>query len=98
MDAKKFERNEKIKSIIAISIFVILFVAIIFAWVTGRNAPSETQTKDITIYTANGEKMAEYKGVTNVIIDSRGGYIHFVYDGKDYKYINCPIEIEENSQ
>ncbi len=97
MDVKKFERNEKTKSIIAISIFVILFVAIIFVFVTGFDTPPK-QTKDITIYTANGEKMAEYKGATNVITDSRGGYIHFICDGKDYKYINCPIEIEENSQ
>ncbi len=98
MDAKKFEKIEKIKSIIAITIFVMLCIAIIFVFVTGFDTPPKTQTKDITVYTANGEKMAEYKGVTNVITDSSGGYINFIYDGKKYRYINCFIEVEENLQ
>ncbi len=97
MDEKKFRKTVKIKSAIAITIFVILCIAAIFVLVTGFDIPPKTQTnKDITIYTANGEKIAEYKGATNVITDSRGGYIDFICDGKNYKYINCFIEVKEN--
>lgn len=98
MDAKKFEKTEKIKNAIAITIFVIFCIAAIFVLVTGFDIPPKTQTKDITIYTANGEKLAEYKGATNVITDSSGGYIHFICDGEDYRYINCSIEVKENLQ
>lgn len=77
---------------------MILCTAAIFILVTGFDIPSETQTKDITIYAANGEKIAEYKGATDVMIDSRDSYISFICDGKKYKYINCFTEVKENLQ
>lgn len=98
MDAKKFEKTEKIKSAIAIIIFVILCIAAIIIFVIGFDIPSKTQTKDINIYATNGQRIAEYKGATDVTTDSRGGYINFICDGKKYRYINCPIEIKENLQ
>ena len=98
MNAAKFKRDETIKSVIAITLLVIFCIAVIFVAITGCDIPSETQTKDITIYTTNGEKMAEYKGATYVITDNRGSYISFVYDGENYKYINCFIEVKESSQ
>lgn len=98
MDEKKFIRNVKIKSAIAITIFVIFCIAAIFVLVTGFDIPPKTQTKDITIYTVNGAKIAEYKGSTNVTTDSRGSYIDFICDGKNYRYINCFIEVKENLQ
>lgn len=90
--------NEKIRNAFVISIFVILCAGIILVLVDGFNRPPKTQSKDITIYTTNGEKMAEYKDATNITTDSCGSYIDFIYDGEHYKYINCLIEVKENSQ
>ena len=92
---------KKLKNAIAITILVVFCVAIFFVLVTGvffGKLSPKTQTKDITIYASNGERIAEYKDATNITTDSRGGYIDFICDGKNYKYINCFIEVKESSQ
>lgn len=45
----------------------------------------------ITIYTADGNVLAEYEG--NIDIEANdGGYVIFDYDGKPYMYYNCFVE------
>ena len=45
----------------------------------------------VTIYTANGNIIAEYKGIFD-IEDNDGGYVLFDYNGKRYTYYNCFVE------
>lgn len=47
--------------------------------------------RTITVYTANGDKIAEYKGKID-IAENDGGYIKFDYKGKRYVYYNCFVE------
>lgn len=47
--------------------------------------------RTVTIYTANGEIIAQYKGKID-IEDTEGGYVKFDYDGKRYIYYNCFVE------
>ena len=45
----------------------------------------------ITVYTANGEVIAQYKGKIDIEAN-QGGYIKFDYKGKRYIYYNCFVE------
>jgi hypothetical protein len=47
--------------------------------------------RTITIYTADGEVLAEYKGKIDIETND-GGYIKFDLDGKRYIYYNCFVE------
>ena len=47
--------------------------------------------RTITVYTANGDVIAEYKGKID-IQESEGGYVKFDYNGKRYIYYNCFVE------
>ena len=47
--------------------------------------------RTITIYTANGDKIAEYSGKID-IEGNDGGYVLFDYNGKRYTYYNCFVE------
>jgi hypothetical protein len=47
--------------------------------------------RTITVYTANGEIIAQYKGKID-IQESEGGYVKFDFNGKRYIYYNCFIE------
>lgn len=46
--------------------------------------------REIKVYTANGEVIAEYKG--KIDIESDNGYVKFDYKGKRYMYYNCFVE------
>lgn len=45
----------------------------------------------VTIYTANGDVIAEYQGKIDIEAND-GGYIKFDFDGKRYIYYNCFVE------
>ena len=45
----------------------------------------------ITVYTADGKKIAEYKGKIDIDTND-GGYVKFDYKGKRYIYYNCFVE------
>lgn len=45
----------------------------------------------ITVYTADGKKIAEYKGKIDIDTND-GGYVKFDYKGKRYMYYNCFVE------
>ena len=47
--------------------------------------------RTITVYTAEGEIIAQYKGKID-IEGNDGGYVIFDYDGKRYTYYNCFVE------
>ena len=47
--------------------------------------------RTITVYTANGEIIAQYKGKID-IAESEGGYVKFDFEGKRYIYYNCFVE------
>ena len=44
----------------------------------------------ITVYTADGNQIAQYEG--RIDIDSADGYVKFDLDGKRYIYYNCFVE------
>lgn len=47
--------------------------------------------RTITVYTANGDIIAEYKGKIDIQAND-GGYLKFDYNGKRYVYYNCFVE------
>lgn len=47
--------------------------------------------RTVTVYTANGDIIAQYKGRID-IEGNDGGYVLFDYDGHRYTYYNCFVE------
>lgn len=47
--------------------------------------------RTVTVYTANGDVIAEYKGRIDIETND-GGYVKFDFDGKRYIYYNCFVE------
>ena len=47
--------------------------------------------RTVTVYTADGEVIAQYTGKID-LEDNEGGYVIFDYDGKRYTYYNCFVE------
>lgn len=47
--------------------------------------------RTITVYTANGDVIAEYSGIID-IETADGGYVKFDFEGKRYIYYNCFVE------
>lgn len=47
--------------------------------------------RTITVYTANGDIIAQYEGKID-IQESQGGYVKFDFEGKRYIYYNCFVE------
>ena len=53
-------------------------------WTGGLN-------RTVTVYTANGDVIAQYTGKID-IETSEGGYVKFDLNGKRYIYYNCFVE------
>lgn len=47
--------------------------------------------RTITVYTADGKVLAQYKGKIDIETKD-GGYVKFDYNGKRYIYYNCFVE------
>ena len=47
--------------------------------------------RTITIYTADGKKLATYEGKIDIETND-GGYVKFDFNGKRYMYYNCFVE------
>ena len=45
----------------------------------------------VTVYTADGDIIAQYEGQIDIEAND-GGYIKFDFDGKRYMYYNCFVE------
>lgn len=61
------------------------------AFVDEKSNLSNGLERTVTVYTADGNILAQYEGKIDVA-DSDGGYIKFDYDGKRYIYYNCFVE------
>ena len=84
---------------------VVLVVALLFGmrWYfhsteSGRRAMVDQASnfgggmeRTVTVYTANGDVIAQYSGKID-IEGNDGGYVLFDYDGKRYIYYNCFVE------
>lgn len=51
--------------------------------------------RKVTVYTANGDIIAEYEGKIDIEAND-SGCVKFDYDGKRYIYYNCPVETIAN--
>ena len=92
----------KIISGILIAIFIVLLLYWML-WYYENTAAGQRELIDqksnfsngldriVTIYTANGDIIAQYKGKID-IEGNDGGYVLFDYNGKRYMYYNCFIE------
>ena len=47
--------------------------------------------RTVTVYTADGNVIAQYKGIID-IEGNDGGYVLFDFEGKRYAYYNCFVE------
>ena len=47
--------------------------------------------RTITVYTADGKKLATYEGKIDIDTND-GGYVKFDFNGKRYIYYNCFVE------
>ena len=92
-------------SVIAIVVSVLLVVALFFGmrWYFNSTASGQRALLDqksdfsngvervINVYTANGDKIATYKGKIDLDVND-GGYVKFDFNGKRYIYYNCFVE------
>lgn len=83
-------------------IFLIISLFIIIISFTGCSSLSRTFVdiksditggldRTITVYTANGDIIAQYTGKIDIETND-GGYLKFDYNGKRYIYYNCFVE------
>ena len=52
---------------------------------------SQGLERTVTVYTANGEIIAQYAGLIDIETND-GGYVKFDFEGKRYIYYNCFVE------
>lgn len=83
---------------IAVVLVTVLGCIVYMNTATGRRALIDQKSefnnginRTITVYTANGEPMAQYSGKIDIAAND-GGYVKFDFDGKRYIYYNCFIE------
>ena len=90
---------------ISVIVGVVLVFALLFCmfWYFNNTASGQRALLDqksnfengiertVTVYTANGEVIAQYTGKIDIDTND-GGYVKFDFDGKRYIYYNCFIE------
>ena len=59
-------------------------------WVDFKSDVGGGLDRTVTVYTADGNVIAEYKG--KIDIDSAEGTVKFDFEGKRYIYYNCFVE------
>ena len=78
--------------ITAISIISLTGCASLDRFVTDiKSNVGDGLNRTITVYTANGDIIAEYEGKID-IEESEGGYVKFDLNGKRYIYYNCFVD------
>lgn len=83
--------------VISIMLPCVLAIVIIFAVIhndSNRDA-SHSHDREVNIYSANGDLIANYNGEIN-INEIEDGYVEFSCDGKTYIYYNCLVETIED--
>lgn len=97
--------HETKHGITVIIVAAILIIALLFGlmWYFHNTAAGQRAMVDqksnlnngmyrtVTVYTANGDVIAEYTGVIDIEAND-GGYIKFDFEGKRYMYYNCFVE------
>lgn len=95
----------KMGKIAVLIVTVVLILALLFGmrWyfqntASGQRALIDSKSelnngidRTVTVYTANGEIIAQYSGKID-IEGNDGGYVLFDFDGKRYIYYNCFVE------
>ena len=90
---------------ISVIVGVVLIFALLFGmfWFFNNTASGQRALLDqksdfnngiertITVYTANGDVIAQYTGKIDIDTND-GGYVKFDFEGKRYIYYNCFIE------
>ena len=90
---------------ISVIVGVVLIFALLFGmfWFFNNTASGQRALLDqksdfnngiertITVYTANGDVIAQYTGKIDIETND-GGYVKFDFEGKRYIYYNCFIE------
>ena len=90
---------------ISVIVGVLLIFALLFGmfWYFNNTASGQRELLDqksnfnngiertVTVYTANGEVIAQYTGKIDIDTNN-GGYVKFDFEGKRYIYYNCFIE------
>lgn len=91
--------------IVSVIVCVVLIFALLFGmlWYFNNTASGQRKLLDqksnfnngiertVTVYTANGEVIAQYTGKIDIDTND-GGYVKFDFEGKRYIYYNCFIE------
>lgn len=61
------------------------------AWTDLKSDINGGLNRTITVYTANGDIIAQYQGKIDISTNN-GGYVKFDFNGKRYIYYNCFVE------
>ena len=89
-----------ISTVVSIGLVVALLVGMLWYFkntASGQRALVDEKSnisgieRSVTVYTANGDVIAEYKGKID-IETADGGYVKFDFGGKRYIYYNCFVE------
>jgi hypothetical protein len=90
---------------LTILICIVIIMAVLFGllWYFNNTASGQRALIDqksnlgngiertVTVYTANGEVIAQYEGLIDIETND-GGYVKFDFEGKRYIYYNCFVE------
>ena len=88
-------------AIVSLALIIGLFCG--FRWYFNNTASGQRALTDqkselanglnrtVTVYTADGNVIAQYKGIID-IEGNDGGYVLFDFEGKRYTYYNCFVE------
>lgn len=79
--------------IISVVVAILLILGLFFGmrWYFQKSDLDNGLERTVTIYTADGEIIAQYTGKID-IEGNDGGYVLFDYEGKRYTYYNCFVE------
>lgn len=89
-----------ISSVISVGLIFALLVGMLWLFkntASGQRALVDQKSnldgieRSVTVYTANGDIIAEYKGKIDIETND-GGYVKFDFGGKRYIYYNCFVE------
>lgn len=89
--------------VISVTAVVAIVAMLVLRWYFANTASGQRALTDqrsnlnngiertVTVYTANGDVIAQYEGKIDIAA-SDGGYIKFDFDGNRYIYYNCFVE------
>ena len=86
-----------VTKVISVMLPCVLAIVIMFAIIHNNSNvdASHSHDREVNIYSANGDLIANYNGEIN-INEIEDGYVKFSCDGKTYIYYNCLVETIED--